>query len=95
MYKKNGSKGSRHESISLVSSREVLSLSNIGLRVFTQTHPEERENSFWHSSKSTGDLWTLASTKEIVYNLGPLTLDAADGRYYQLKPWAFDRWVFV
>ncbi|KAG1768463.1 hypothetical protein EV702DRAFT_1050042 [Suillus placidus] len=56
------------------------------------THPEENENSFWHHSKSTGHLWTLASIKELVYNLGTSALNVSEGRYHAMKPWAFERW---
>ncbi|KAG1886470.1 hypothetical protein F4604DRAFT_1675384 [Suillus subluteus] len=93
MYKKNGGgKGTRHESVLLAGSKDVPSLTNIGLRVFIQTHPEEHENSFWHHSKSTGHLWTLASIKELVYNLGTSALSVSEGRYHAMKPWAFERW---
>ncbi|KAG1773312.1 hypothetical protein EV702DRAFT_1281083 [Suillus placidus] len=93
MYKKNGGgKGTRHESVLLADSKDVPSLTNIGLRVFIQTHPEENENSFWHHSKSTGHLWTLASIKELVYNLGTSALNVSEGRYHAMKPWAFERW---
>ncbi|KAG2090511.1 hypothetical protein BD769DRAFT_1395807 [Suillus cothurnatus] len=53
----------------------------------SKTHPEESENSFWHYSKSTGHLWTLASIKELVYNLGTSALSVSDGRYHTLKLW--------
>lgn len=93
IYKKNGSgKGTRHESVLFAGTKDVPSLTNLGLRVFIQTHPEESENSFWHYSKSTGHLWTLASIKELVYNLGTSALSVSDGRYHALKPWAFERW---
>ncbi|KAG1772186.1 hypothetical protein EV702DRAFT_1270698 [Suillus placidus] len=93
MYKKNGGgKGTRHESVLLADSKDVPSLTNIGLRIFIQTHPEENENSFWHHSKSTGHLWTLASIKELVYNLGTSALNVSEGRYHAMKPWAFERW---
>ncbi|KAG2090790.1 hypothetical protein BD769DRAFT_1679530 [Suillus cothurnatus] len=98
MYKKNGSgKGTQHESVLFAGTKDVLSLTNLGLRVFVQTHPEENENSFqvWHYSKSTGHLWTLASIKELVYNLGTSALSVSDDRYHTLKPWAFERQVLV
>ncbi|KAG1849504.1 hypothetical protein F4604DRAFT_92149 [Suillus subluteus] len=93
MYKKNGGgKGTRHESVLLAGSKDVPSLTNIGLRVFIQTHPEENENSFWHYSKSTGHLWTLASIKELAYNLGTSAFSISEGRYHAMRPWAFEQW---
>ncbi|KIJ05189.1 hypothetical protein PAXINDRAFT_159130, partial [Paxillus involutus ATCC 200175] len=85
-------KGSRHESILVANTGDIPSLTNIGLRVFMQSHPEERENSFWHTSKSSGDLWTLSVSKGFVYNLGESALNIAEGRYHALKPWAFKQW---
>ncbi|PSR70804.1 hypothetical protein PHLCEN_2v13326 [Hermanssonia centrifuga] len=92
IYKKNGAgKGSRHESLLCFTPQETGTLTNIAVWVFLQAHPEEEENLFWTESKATGCLWTLAMAKNIIYNLGTGALDKGEGRYYQLKGWAFDR----